>query len=160
MEEVWRVTVRRRAVAALVGMTVAAPNAYAQQPPPGPQNPRIGEVLPDTTVRFNIGSAELTDRSKATLDRLALLLKRRVELSPVLLVGHADDRGSDDLNQRLSRGRAEVVKAALVARGIRARRLTTEGAGSREPLSLEDSEAARTLNRRVEIWVTPRVPAA
>ena len=121
---------------------------------------RQGDVLPDGTVRFRIGSADLTARSEQVLDRLASVLKRRVELDPVLLVGHADDRGTDALNERLSLGRAETVKTALVRRGIRATRLKVEGAGSREPLSLETTEAARTQNRRVEIWVTPRGPVA
>ena len=134
-------------------LLIAVSTAHAQQR-------RIGEVLPDSTVRFRVGSSELNARSKATLDRLAVLLKRRIELSPVLLVGHADDRGTDETNLRLSKGRAEGVKAALIARGIRSSRLKTEGVGSREPLTGDVTEAARALNRRVEIWVTPRGPVA
>ena len=121
---------------------------------------RIGDVLPDFTVRFQIGSAQLTTRSNGILDRLAKLLKRRAELAPVLLVGHADDRGSNELNDRLSLNRAEGVRAALIKRGIKSSRLKTEGVGSREPLSDVQTEAARTRNRRVEIWVTPRGPVA
>lgn len=141
--------------AALTGLFVCSPRSSTAG-----EVRRVGDVLPDSTVRFKTGSSELTSRSAETLDRLAALLKRRVELTPVLLVGHADDRGTEEVNRRLSLGRAKNVKAALIARGLRAARLKVEGVGSLEPLSAEQTEAARAQNRRVEIWVTPRGPVA
>ncbi|MEO1334139.1 MAG: OmpA family protein, partial [Myxococcota bacterium] len=121
---------------------------------------RTGDVLPDGTVRFQIGSYELTARSEAVLDRLAELLKRRRELDPVLLVGHTDDSGSQSVNIALSVKRARAVKAALVKRGLQPSRLQVEGVGSQEPLTLETTDEARSQNRRVELWVTPRGPVA
>ncbi len=121
---------------------------------------RPGDVLPDSIVRFKTGSTDLTAVSEVTLDGLAEFLKRRTDLSPVLIVGHADDRGSEALNQRLSLGRAQRVKNALVGRGLEPARLQVEGAGSREPLTEETTEAGRARNRRVEVWVTPRGPVA
>ncbi|MCK6549309.1 FecR domain-containing protein, partial [Myxococcota bacterium] len=38
--------------------------------------------------------------------------------------------------------------------------LATRGAGSSEPLSRDTTDDARALNRRVEVWVTPRGPVA
>lgn len=114
-----------------------------------------GQALSDGTVRFEPGSSELTPESERVLDRLAKLLKKRRDLDPVTLIGHADDVGSDALNDKLSRGRAARVRKALVARGIRASRILVRGAGSREPLSTAGTERARALNRRVEVWVTP-----
>lgn len=114
------------------------------------------DVLPDGTVRFASGSSDLTPESQATVERLAKILKKRPELDPVLLVGHADDRGSQDMNIPLSRSRAEVVKQTLVKLGIRASRLRTRGAGSAEPLVSGTTDEARATNRRVEVWVTPQ----
>ena len=121
---------------------------------------RTGDVIPDGTVRFAFGSSELDTRSQAILDRLSEFLKQRPQLVPVLLVGHADDRGPPGLNEELSRGRAEMVKTALIKRGIAGARIRTEGVGSTEPLSSDRTEAARARNRRVEVWVTPRGPVA
>ncbi|MEM7677795.1 MAG: OmpA family protein, partial [Myxococcota bacterium] len=121
---------------------------------------RPGDVLPDGIVRFQTGSSELTTRSEALLDRLSAFLKERRELDPILLVGHADDRGAPSLNTALSLKRARVVKAALVGRGLQPGRLQVEGVGSREPLTTEQTQTARAMNRRVEVWVTPRGPVA
>ena len=138
--------------AAMFGLVAATAHAQTVRRP--------GDVLPDNIVRFKFGSTELTDASKAALDRLAAVLKKRAELNPVFLVGHADDRGPDGLNVELSRGRADVVRRALIKRGIRGARLKIEGVGSREPLSLAQTDSGRALNRRVEVWVTPRGPVA
>lgn len=117
-------------------------------------------VISDGTVRFEAGSSQLTPESERVLDRLAALLKRKADLDPVELIGHADDRGAEATNRALSLGRARAVRQALIRRGIRPSRLLVQGAGSAVPLSREDSDAARQLNRRVEVWVTPQYPVA
>ncbi|MCK6550234.1 OmpA family protein, partial [Myxococcota bacterium] len=87
-------------------------------------------VLPDGTVRFQSGSKDLTPESERVLDRLAKLLVDQPELDPVLLVGHADDRGNEALNRSLSEARAAMVRQSLIKRGIAPARLATRGAGS------------------------------
>jgi hypothetical protein len=117
-------------------------------------------VLSDGTVRFQVGSSELTPESEQILDRLAGVLKQRPELDPIELVGHTDDQGAEATNRQLSVGRAEKVRQALVTRGIRPSRILVRGAGSAEPLSAAATPEARALNRRVEVWVTPQRPVA
>ena len=51
---------------------------------------------------------------------------------------------------RLSSGRANAVKAWLVAKGIAESRMTTRGAGPDEPLVPNTTPENRQRNRRVE----------
>jgi len=65
-----------------------------------------------------------------------------------VIEGHADPRGSPQLNWRLSEGRAAQVRQYLVVNhGIRAERLKAVGKGDQEPLNPGDPAAPE--NRRV-----------
>jgi len=65
--------------------------------------------------------------------------------------GHADERGSDEYNLKLSKERAASVRQFLVDGGIPANRLTSEGYGESRPIATNSTEAGRQENRRVEI---------
>ena len=54
-------------------------------------------------------------------------------------------------NWHLSRERAQAVRSALIQQGVRAERLRAEGRADAEPLVPNDSAAARSRNRRIEI---------
>ncbi len=73
----------------------------------------------------------------------------------VALVGHTDAEGSAEANMAISRRRADSARTLLTDRyGIAARRLETWGAGFFAPLTRNDTEEGRSLNRRVEAVVT------
>ncbi len=77
----------------------------------------------------------------------------------VLLLGFTDTRGAADRNRALSQQRAEAVLAALHAATPDLppdTLLRAAGFGELMPLGCDDSEEARALNRRVEVWVRPR----
>ena len=69
----------------------------------------------------------------------------------VEIEGHTDSTGNAAHNLDLSQLRAKTVRAALVAAGIAADRLTTAGLGQTEPVASNDTEAGRAQNRRVEV---------
>jgi outer membrane protein OmpA-like peptidoglycan-associated protein len=65
--------------------------------------------------------------------------------------GTPTPRAPPRTNLTLSDQRAKSVKAALVAGGIDAGRLTTAGLGQTKPLASNDTEVGRAQNRRVEV---------
>lgn len=101
-------------------------------------------------INFDFDSANVRPESREILDALAEGLKTSTA-TEVSIVGHTSSEGSEAYNDDLSRRRAEAVVAALVARGIAAKRLLAVGRGEKEPIADNATEAGRSLNRRVEI---------
>jgi OOP family OmpA-OmpF porin len=71
----------------------------------------------------------------------------------IIAIGHTDNIGSKEYNQKLSVRRAEAVKAYLVSKGIEPNRIYTEGKGLTQPIADNRTAAGRAKNRRVEIEV-------
>ena len=69
------------------------------------------------------------------------------------IVGHTDRVGRVERNDRLSTARAMAVRDALVARGVPAALLRTDGLGEREPVVPTADGVDEPRNRRVEISV-------
>jgi outer membrane protein OmpA-like peptidoglycan-associated protein len=72
----------------------------------------------------------------------------------VELVGHADEIGDANSNDKLSLDRALHVKEALVAQGIPASALSTRGLGNQSPLRAGKTDWDRSSNRAVSFDVT------
>lgn len=68
-----------------------------------------------------------------------------------LVVGHTDNKGDLEYNQRLSYSRAESVIRALSERGVSSARLIPIGVGMASPVASNTTEEGRAKNRRVEI---------
>ena len=66
------------------------------------------------------------------------------------LAGHTDNTGSAALNMRLSKERAEAIKAYLVSQGANASRIEATGYGMNQPIASNKTAAGRQQNRRVE----------
>lgn len=119
-----------------------------------------GLVLTLGDVLFDTGKATLEPGASSTIDRLAAFLEKSPDRS-VAIEGHTDSVGTEAYNQQLSEERANAVKAALVAKGIPAERVTTLGKGEDEPVASNANAAGRQQNRRVEIIVSnPDTPVA
>jgi OmpA-OmpF porin, OOP family len=67
------------------------------------------------------------------------------------VVGHTDTSGSPAYNQKLSVRRAEAVKKALVAKGVAAKSITTEGKGETQLLVKTGDNVREPSNRRAQI---------
>ncbi|WP_020145971.1 OmpA family protein [Thioalkalivibrio sp. ALJ15] len=111
----------------------------------GAEGPDVG-ALDRWSVYFATGSRELDSRGRETVARAAETL-RTVERPRVRLVGLTDAEGPREVNERLSRQRAEAVRAALVEAGVPGDGLTVE-AGGVDP----DADGEREGSRRVDIW--------
>jgi OmpA-OmpF porin, OOP family len=102
-------------------------------------------------VTFVTNSADLTTEAKRALDVLAGAMKsEKLAASRFTIEGHADPRGSEELNQRLSQARAESVRTYLTgAHGLAQDRINAVGKGS--SALLNPNEPAAPENRRVTI---------
>jgi OmpA-OmpF porin, OOP family len=102
-------------------------------------------------ILFDTGKSEIQASSEIAIGSVATYLKENPDVN-VYIVGHTDNVGDYALNQKLSKERGESVKNYLVSKyGISAARLSGDGAGPICPVTTNDSEEGRALNRRVEI---------
>ena len=104
------------------------------------------------TLYFVEGKDEFTDASRRALDGVLTEIASR-PVPDVLVIGHTDKVGTDTVNDPLSRQRAEVVRKALVARGLAPENIVVIGRGKRDPIVPTADGVAEARNRRVEILV-------
>ncbi|SMC80851.1 DUF6089 family protein [Pedobacter nyackensis] len=99
-------------------------------------------------LEFDLNKATIRAKSYPTLNRVAeLLIQKNFSLK---LAGHTDNTGSNALNMRLSKARAESVRTYLVAQGANASRIEATGYGEEQPIASNKTAAGRQKNRRVE----------
>ncbi len=99
---------------------------------------------------FASGSSKLNTSANAQLDDIVKFAADNKDAG-LTIVGYTDDRGNAAKNEKLSAARAAAVKAYLVGKGVAADRITTNGAGSANPIGDNKTDAGRAQNRRVEI---------
>ncbi len=102
-------------------------------------------------LEFETGKSNIKPKSYASLDEVASLLTRK-NLS-LKLAGHTDNTGNRALNMRLSKDRAESVKAYLVGKGVNPSRIEATGYGQDQPIATNKTAAGRQQNRRVEFTI-------
>ena len=112
-------------------------------------------LLRSRSIRFEEASTALLPASQVLIDEVAEALRPCLG-SLIAVTGHTDQQGSDEVNLALSVERAEVVREALVRRGIPRDGLRATGVGSRQPVEgLTPSDPA---NRRIEFSVIRTEP--
>jgi outer membrane protein OmpA-like peptidoglycan-associated protein len=87
------------------------------------------------------------------LDAVAATLNASPQITLVEIQGHADERGSDKYNIKLTRARAASVMNALIERGVIKSRLRSGGYGERCPVDPKHNAKAWERNRRVEFKI-------
>jgi len=101
-------------------------------------------------VKFRYDSSELTDESRAILDRVAAVLRKQTHVRHEV-AGHTDSQGDRAYNLRLSQRRAETVRNYLISRGVDAGNLKAHGYGGLQPIADNSTWAGLVSNRRVEL---------
>jgi len=100
-------------------------------------------------IYFDIDESVLTPESNAKLDVFAeQVMDNDLQL---LVEGHTDWIAPEAYNMSLSVRRAEAVANYLESKGIARERLTVMGYGESRPISNNNTEEGRALNRRAEI---------
>jgi outer membrane protein OmpA-like peptidoglycan-associated protein len=110
--------------------------------------PGCGDTLHG--IQFGYDSAEIRAESASVLDALFAGLENAPE-AQITIVGHTSSEGADTYNLELSQRRAAAVVTAMADRGLAAERLSARGEGESLPIADNNTEAGRSLNRRVEI---------
>jgi outer membrane protein OmpA-like peptidoglycan-associated protein len=116
----------------------------------------------EESIRFRPGTATYVDPATVR-SALAPLAQRIVtEDLRVRLTGATASSGTEGYRMKLSRQRADAVKASLVAAGVAADRITTRGVGSTWPKRVPDLDAKGNLlpgpaarNRLVIVELSP-----
>jgi len=126
----------------------AAARAAAEDPA-GACAAAVTEAQARAPIAFEPGSADL-DATAAPA--IAALAEAFADCPPVdfEVAGHTDGQGDPGRNQALSEARAEAVKAALDAAGLRHLRFVARGYGPAHPIADNDTEEGRAQNRRIE----------
>jgi outer membrane protein OmpA-like peptidoglycan-associated protein len=111
----------------------------------------IGEFggLKFPNIKFIFDKTVIVEGTDEGLDELINFLKKFRQVN-IKIVGHTDNYGSFEYNQKLSERRAKKVAGLLIAAGIETDRIHTSGESENVPLSDNNSPEHRILNRRVE----------
>lgn len=111
----------------------------------------VGRKMVLEGIEFGSGSAEILPQSEQILTRAYNTLQSDPGII-VQIQGYTDNQGPRALNMKLSKARADAVKAWLVAKGIDAKRIGTKGFGPDKPIGDNRTEEGRQQNRRIEFY--------
>jgi len=104
------------------------------------------------TLYFVEGKDEFTPDSQKLVETVFTEIASR-PVPDILVIGHTDGVGTDQVNDALARRRAETVRAELIRRGVAPENVQAIGRGRRDPLVPTPDNVAEPRNRRVEIVV-------
>ena len=124
--------------------------------PPPPPKPEVKEEVKKqlkfaaTAVQFETGKAVIKATSNKTLDGVVKILNDYPDYI-MIIDGHTDNVGKPAANLKLSKDRAEAVKAYFVKAGIAPERLIANGYGDTKPVAANTTAEGRAKNRRVDM---------
>lgn len=108
-------------------------------------------------IYFDFDKSNIRDDQLSSLDSNVKILESNSALK-IVLGGHADDRGTEEYNIKLSSQRAESIKKYLVDKGIDASRIITYAYGEEYPIAIGQNESSWSHNRRVDISLWESAP--
>lgn len=109
-----------------------------------------------SNITFGSDSAALNPNFSDVLTSVGLVLKE-YDKTYVDVLGHTDSSGSHEYNQALSERRAQSVATQLINEGTVRERIIVRGVGEDYPIADNTTENGKSLNRRVEIALSPVV---
>lgn len=111
------------------------------------------KVTFDSGILFPTNGTKLNDESKATLKQFADKMADLTD-TDITILGHTDNTGTAEVNQRISTQRAEAVSTYLSKCGIDKARISAEGKSFDMPVADNSTVEGRAQNRRVEVYVS------
>lgn len=115
--------------------------------------PVVKAVPAPIVIYFDFDKANIRATEQAKIDQAAKLLKDD-PTAVAVLEGNTDPIGADKYNMALGMARANAVKAALAAKGIDAKRLSTVSYGETKLVKPNlKGKAANEVNRRTVVVI-------
>ena len=113
------------------------------------------EVIGDKSwsIQFETGSSVIKPESYSTLEEITQEISTSDGLK-VVIEGHTDNSGSDNINIPLSESRAQAVIDYLISKKLDKDRFTAKGYGSTKPIADNNTSSGKAKNRRVQILLT------
>ncbi|MFN5846040.1 MAG: OmpA family protein [Flavobacteriia bacterium] len=112
----------------------------------------VGSKIILKNIFFDFDKATLRPESTNELQRLTKLLND-VPTLKIEISGHTDSKGANEYNLKLSDNRAKAVVDYLIKAGISSNRLVYKGYGEEQPISTNETDEGRQLNRRTEFKI-------
>ncbi|MEN8424967.1 OmpA family protein [Acinetobacter junii] len=109
--------------------------------------------LPERLL-FDFNESDIKPENGKEIVRLAKQLNK-YDLQKLKIVGHTDDIGNPEYNQKLSEERAQSVAGIFLKEGFKQTNLNVIGRGSNQPFVPNTSDENRASNRRVAIIIIP-----
>ena len=112
----------------------------------------VGAKVEMNNIFFEFGKAALKPESFPELNRIAEFFKTNKKIVSEIS-GHTDNVGTDEINNKLSQERADVVRNYLLTQGVPAERISAKGYGKTRPKVNNDTPENQAINRRVEFEI-------
>lgn len=111
-------------------------------------------------LNFDSGKSEIRPEN---FDLLAKV-EKAIDVFPrseLIIEGHTDSYGGDEMNQKLSQSRAESIQQYMInAMRIASYRLIATGYGETNPIANNETASGRAQNRRIDIVIKPNLDSA
>jgi outer membrane protein OmpA-like peptidoglycan-associated protein len=113
---------------------------------------KAGAKVTLNNIFFDFNKSELLPQSTTELDNIYEMLITNPNWN-VEISGHTDSVGTSDYNLKLSKSRALNVVNYLIEKGINPKHLIAIGFGENKPVSENETEEGRKLNRRTDFTI-------
>ena len=111
------------------------------------------KVTFNSGILFPLNGIQLSDASRKELKEFAQKMSD-LQDTDIAIYGHTDNTGTAEVNERISRQRAEAVQSYLQSCGIASGRLSSQGLSYTDPVADNATAEGRAQNRRVEIYIS------
>lgn len=118
---------------------------------------KMNQSIVINNIYFESNNSSLKEESNNVLDSLyQQLLQYNNSEYEIEISGHTDNIGKEEDNLILSEFRAQAVAGYLINKGIKKEIVKYVGYGSLQPITKNDTEKEREMNRRVELIIRAR----
>jgi outer membrane protein OmpA-like peptidoglycan-associated protein len=105
-------------------------------------------------IQFPVGKDVIMPGNYALLSKVQRAIRTFGE-PDILIEGHTDSTGTDEVNDHLSQRRADAVRQYFVANGtLPEDKIIAVGYGSKRPLASNETPEGRAINRRIDVFIT------